>query len=44
MVEEMSPSAFCTIEDVRSTTHGTFPRSDGKPWSSLHHRTVRIGK
>lgn len=44
MVEEMSPCAFCTIEDVRSTTRGTFPRSDRGVWSGLPHRTVRLGK
>ena len=44
MVEEMSPSAFCTIEDVRSTTRGTFPQSDRGVWSGLPHRSVRLGK
>jgi uncharacterized protein YebE (UPF0316 family) len=44
VVEEMNPCAFCTIEDVRSTTRGTFPRSDEGTWSGLPRRTVRIGK
>lgn len=44
IIEEMNPSAFCTIEDVRSTAHGTFPRSDESTWSGIPRRTVRIGK
>ncbi|WP_054848592.1 DUF5698 domain-containing protein [Methanoculleus chikugoensis] len=45
VVEEMSPPcAFCTVEDVRSTTHGTFPRSGEGTWSGIQRRAVRIGK
>ncbi|BBL68138.1 hypothetical protein MchiMG62_13190 [Methanoculleus chikugoensis] len=44
VVEEMSPCAFCTVEDVRSTTHGTFPRSGEGTWSGIQRRAVRIGK
>ena len=44
MVEEMNPGAFCTVEDVRSTTRGTFPRSGEGALSGISRRTVRIGK
>jgi len=44
MVEEMNPGAFCTVEDVRSTTHGTFPRAGERTLSGIPRRTVRLGK
>ncbi|MDD3857335.1 MAG: DUF5698 domain-containing protein [Methanoculleus sp.] len=44
VVEEMNPCAFCTVEDVRSTTRGTFPRSGEGTWSGIPRQAVRIGK
>ena len=44
MVEEMNPRVFCTVEDVRSTIHGTFPGSGEGALSGISRRTVRIGK
>ena len=44
VIEEMNSRAFCTVEDVRSTTRGTFPRSGDDTWSGISRRTVRIGK
>ncbi len=44
LIEEMNPHAFCTVEDVRSTIHGTFPRSGKGALSGIPRRMVRIGK